>query len=138
MTIALELCFYLGKKCSRSKHPETTSLLRYWILILVNAFLITTTYSAHLWLTEKWLSKHFSLDFFKSLLLKYFVGNSEIFLVPFLIIFIDPNMSRGLKYIFNVRKNASNNSVPTQVWINFWWNNNYKIVHTFNKSTFLW
>ena len=115
LTTALELCFYLGKKCSRSKHPETPNLLRYWILILVITFLITTTYSTHLWLTEKWLSKHFSLDFFTNLLLKYFVGNSEIFLVPFLIISIDPNMSRGLKYIFNVRKNASNNSVPTQV-----------------------
>ena len=116
-TVLLELCFYMFKKCSRSKHPETPSLMKYWIMLMAITLVILPSYSIQLWLTEGYFRQKLHLDFFISLLLKYFVGNCDLFLVPCIIIIFEPNMVRGLLYICRSRKQNDNSSniAPTNV-----------------------
>ena len=115
LTVFLELCFYITKKCSKAKHPETPSLIRYWLMLTAITIVILPSFSIHLWLIEGYLRQQLQLDFFICLLLKYFVGNCDVFLVPCIIIIFDPNMVRGLQYICNSRKSKSNNNAATNV-----------------------
>ena len=49
-TVFLELCFYVTKKCSRSKHPETPSLMKSWLMLTAITVVILPSYSTHMWL----------------------------------------------------------------------------------------
>ena len=116
----LEFCFYLSKKCSRSQHPETPSLMKYWVLILFSSVFVFSSLALHLWLAEAMelvFGDMLEIDYFMSLMLKYFAGNSDILIVPCLILFIDPVIGRGLLYICQSRKRNlnRNDSAPINV-----------------------
>ena len=113
LTSVLEFCFYVTKMCSRSKHPETPSVFRQWMMFIMISVAIFPSLAFHLWLTEAVRGKYLQLNYFESLILKYFVGNSDIFIVPCLIIFMDPVIGRGLKFICYSRKNIINNAVSS-------------------------
>ena len=63
-----------------------------------------TTYTLHLWLVETSLSHQLGLDFFSSLMLKYFVGNLDILIVPLIALFVDPKLKEGLSFMFTAKK----------------------------------
>ena len=100
----LELLHYVLKKCSKTSHPSTPSMLRLWVITLTMAAITLTNYTLHLWLVESFLSSYLGWDFFTSLTVKYFYGNLEIFLVPLVPIILDHNIREGLSLVMSAKK----------------------------------
>ena len=111
LTGTLEFFACLGKKCSRSPSPPTPSLAKYWVMLAVLSLIIPATLAAHLWLVETVLQPRFKLDYFTCLGLKYFLGNSDVFLVPSLILIMDGTLRRGLGSVCRMRKDTQPENV---------------------------
>ena len=113
-TSFMEIFHYVSKQCSTTPSPPTPSQFRSWISIHLISIVTMTTYTLHLWLVETSLNHQLGLDFFSSLLLKYFVGNLDIIIVPLIPLFIEPKLKEGLSYRFTAKKKgilSKNNSV---------------------------
>ena len=104
-TLLLELLATAAKKCSRAPHPDTeTSLAKYWALVAAATAATLPSVGLHMWVAENWVREALGLDYFSSLLLKYFVGSSDIFTVPCLVLLLDPVMRGGFSYVCHLRK----------------------------------
>jgi len=115
LTVSMEFFLYLRKKCSKNKQPETPRLVTYWVIILLSSSVILPLLSLHLWLTELLIELEFLKDDYATgLVLKYFIGNLDIFLVPCFVISVDPVIRHGLRYICMLRKNGDK-SGPSDV-----------------------
>ena len=108
LTGGLEFLFWLCRKCSSSSSPHSPpapSLAKYWAILLLLSLVVPPTLAAHLWLVESVLQPLLHLDYFTCLLIKYFLGNSDVFLVPSLLLIVDGTLRRGLVFVCRMRKN---------------------------------
>ena len=107
LTGILELLFWFCKKCSSSPPPASSpspSQAKYWAIVLLLSLLLPPSLAAHLWLVESVLQPLLGLDYATSLALKYFLGNSDVFLVPSLLLLVDGTLRRGLVFVCRMRK----------------------------------
>ena len=100
----MEILHSLVKKCSRHDQPATPSQFRSWVTIHLMSMVTMTTYTLHLWLVETHVSRQFGLDYFSSLMLKYFFGNIDIILIPMIAIFVDGKLREGVGLMFTAKK----------------------------------
>ena len=111
LTGTLQLAFYFCQKCSRSTTPPTPSQAKYWAVLALLSLIIPATLAAHLWLVESVLQPRLQLDYFSCLTLKYFLGNSDVFLVPSLLLMMDGTLRRGLIFVCRMRKETPPDNV---------------------------
>ena len=114
LTGSLELLFWLCKKCSGSAppaSPPSPSQAKYWAVLALLSLIIPATLAAHLWLVESVLQPRLQLDYFSCLTLKYFLGNSDVFLVPSLLLLMDGTLRRGLSFVCRMRKDTQPDNV---------------------------
>ena len=104
LTTFMEILHYVYKHCSKTPTPPTPSQFRSWVSIHLISIVTMTTYTLHLWLVETSLSRQLGLDFFSSLMLKYFVGKLDIIIVPLIPLFVDPKIRDGLSFMFTAKK----------------------------------
>ena len=111
LTGTLQVLFYFSKKCARSASPPTPSLAKYWAILALLSLIIPATLAVHLWLVESVLQPLLQLDYFSCLTLKYFLGNSDVFLVPSLLLIMDGTLRRGLIFVCRRRKDTQPENV---------------------------
>ena len=100
----MELLHTIVKKCSSQEYPATPSQFRAWVSIHLMSMVTMTTYTLHLWLVETHISRQFGLDFYTSLLLKYFFGNMDMIIIPMIALFVDTKIREGLGVMFTAKK----------------------------------
>ena len=111
LTGTLQAAAYFCKKCSRPPSPPTPSQAKYWAILFLLSLIIPATLAAHLWLVESVLQPHLQLSYFTSLTLKYYLGNSDVFLVPSLILIMDGTLRRGLIFVCRIRRESQPENV---------------------------
>ena len=104
LTGSLQAASYLCEKCSSSASPPSPSLAKYWTLLALLSLIIPASLAAHLWLVEAVLQPRLGLDYFTSLTLKYYLGNSDVFLLPALVLLVDGTLRRGLGHVCRMRR----------------------------------
>ena len=111
LTGSLQAAAYFCQKCSRSASPPTPSQAKYWAILALLSLIIPATLAAHLWLVESVLQPRLQLSYFTSLTLKYYLGNSDVFLVPSLLLLMDGTLRRGLIFVCRRRKDTQPENV---------------------------
>ena len=104
LTGSLQAASYLWEKCSGSASPPSPSLAKYWTLLALLSLIIPASLAAHLWLVESVLQPLLQLDYFTSLTLKYYLGNSDVFLLPALVLLVDGTFRRGLGQVCRMKR----------------------------------
>ena len=104
LTSSLQVVFSLCEKCSGSASPASPSLAKYWVLLVLLSLIIPASLAAHLWLVESVLQPLLQLDYFTSLTLKYYLGNSDVFLLPALVLLVDGTFRRGLGQVCRMKR----------------------------------
>ena len=118
LTSLLELLSYVKKKYSKAPHPDTPSLIRSWIIVILSAVIVLGTYSTNLLLAEMYMKEYFEWNYFKLLMVKYFLGSIDIMLIPLVVVLIDTQLRQGLVVIFYAKKRGTL-SKATSVSTNF-------------------
>ena len=104
LTTIMEIIHYIAKKCATTPFPPTPSLFLSWVTIHLMSIVTMSTYTLHLWLVESSITRQFGLDYFTSLILKYYVGNLDIMLIPMIALCVDSTLRNGLVFMMTAKK----------------------------------